>query len=67
MGMIFGICCEQDAKMYAHTYAFKLERSSLPSKKFLCISIGMLQIGALSLVGRLVKAVVCVLPATGRA
>ncbi len=27
-----------------------------PNKKFLCISMGMLQIGALSLVGRLVEA-----------
>ncbi len=35
------------------------ERSSLPSKKFLCISMGMLQIGALSLVGRLVEARGC--------
>ncbi len=32
------------------------ERSSLPSKKFLCIPMGMLQIGALSLVGKLVEA-----------
>ncbi len=32
------------------------ERSSLPSKKFLCISMGMLHIGALSLVGRLFEA-----------
>ena len=32
------------------------ERSSLPRKKFICISMGMLQIGALLLVGRLVEA-----------
>ncbi len=31
------------------------ERSSLPSKNFLLISMDMLQIGALSLVGRLVE------------
>ena len=33
-----------------------LERSSLPSKNFLCISMDMLQIGALVLVGCLVEA-----------
>ena len=33
-----------------------LERSSLPSKNFPCISMDMLQIGALLLLGRLVEA-----------
>ncbi len=32
------------------------ERSSLPSKNFPCISMDMLQIGALVLLGRLVEA-----------
>ncbi len=32
------------------------ERSSLPSKKFPCISMDMLQMGALVLLGRLVEA-----------
>ncbi len=38
----------------------RFERSSLPSKKFLCISMGMLQIGALLLVGRLVEATMAI-------
>ena len=41
-------------------WAVNCERSSLPrslpSKNFLCISMDMLQIGALVLVGRLVEA-----------
>ncbi len=32
------------------------ERSSLPSKNFLCITMDMLQIGALVLIGRLAEA-----------
>ncbi len=35
---------------------FQVQRSRLPSKNFLCISMDMLQIGALVLVGRLVEA-----------
>ncbi len=38
------------------------ERSSLPSKNFPCISMDMLQIGALVLLGRLVEAIICVSP-----
>ncbi len=33
-----------------------IERSSLPSKNFPCISMDMLQIGALVLLGRLLEA-----------
>ena len=35
---------------------YRPERSSLPSKNFPCISMDMLQIGALVLLGRLVEA-----------
>ena len=58
-----------DETVYAYslcTYsvtALTSKRSSLPtcSKKFLCISMGMLQIGALSLGGRLAEALAIVL------
>ncbi len=42
-------------RILLHLIQLLTERSSRPSKKFLCISMGMLQIGALSLVGRLVE------------
>ena len=38
------------------TQLLGIERSSLPSKNFPCISMEMLQIGALVLLGRLVEA-----------
>ena len=43
---------------YYGIIAHIFERSSLPSKNFLCISMYMLQIGALVLVGRRVEAVI---------
>ncbi len=54
MAMLLRTCIETIA--WADLLACEYERSSLPSKNFPCISMDMLQIGALVLLGRLVEA-----------